>query len=857
MFLSHKRHQHKFNLFTGLFFFSPVLGFMVFGKKYWLLHDDNFLLMMGFVLAFAFLGFVLLRRLFDTLLEKSENTPHHIHHTVLKEQFQKGTDELSDMVASLKHQCSQTSMMLDKKVASIAVLKEFSDTCYITFDPDEILYIALERSLTLTSSDLGSILMLQEPGRKSFVVAASIGGEDFVQKGDRIDFETSIAKYAVINKAPLVVEDIEKDTRFGRKNRSRYGTKSFICMPIKTSNNIAGVLTLSRKNSDTPFDHEDVEALESLLSNAAFTYENLNIFREIERKTFNLKFIEKVIGILSSSYKISELLHSILTEYKEVVSFDLAVVMAVDDFKPDYITIVGLHSREPVKISNGSHYNIQGSSLDNALKQDGILIAHYSEALSNELEKELFMNQRCSKCFLVPLKIKGMTKGLLAIAARDQKVLQGVDDVIQWMPKILALAIERNKLSAAVLQRNQELNTIRQIGTALASSTFDIKKVLNYTMDMIRVLMNVEAGSMYLVQGDELEFAAAFNIEAAFQKKLRLKLGQGIPGLVAARGEPIIANDAQTSPYFSPNVDSIMDFKTKSTLCVPIISQGKVIGVIEVLNKINGDFVVNDEELLQSIGASVSIAIENASLYQETISMAEQERGLRSMFQKYVPKEILDQIIHGSKNGKDLVEELKTLTLINVDIRNFSGLARKFGPQKTVYLLNHFFSTMGGIVFKHHGIVDKYLGDGFLAIFGAPVSSTKDADNALAAALEMQAAVSTLNDFLVKEFGTSVNIGISVHTGEAVVGSIGFDMKMDYTVIGDSVNDVFRLQELTKTIPNGILISANTSRAARSRLDLIEIEPSIYHDTSLKHTKIYELLGFKTDHEETMPDYLN
>ena len=97
---------------------------------------------------------------------------------------------------------------------------------------------------------------------------------------------------------------------------------------------------------------------------------------------------------------------------------------------------------------------------------------------------------------------------------------------------------------------------------------------------------------------------------------------------------------------------------------------------------------------------------------------------------------------------------------------------------------------MGGIVFKHHGIVDKYLGDGFLAIFGAPVSSIQDADNAVAAAIEMRESIAEVNDYCLKETGDPVVVGISVHTGEVVVGNIGFDKKMDYTVIGDSVNTV-------------------------------------------------------------------
>ena len=179
--------------------------------------------------------------------------------------------------------------------------------------------------------------------------------------------------------------------------------------------------------------------------------------------------------------------------------------------------------------------------------------------------------------------------------------------------------------------------------------------------------------------------------------------------------------------------------------------------------------------------------------------------------------------------------------MLNIDIRGFSLLAKQIGSQKTVSLLNSFFSVMGGIVFKHHGIVDKYLGDGFLSLFGAPVSSTMDADNAITAAIEMQKAMSAVNRFFKRELGTEVSMGISIHTGEVVVGNIGFEKKMDYTVIGDAVNTVFRLQELTKANENGVIISENTLRAARSRLNVAEMRPPADFGDKAGGLKVYEL----------------
>ncbi|MGD8666387.1 MAG: GAF domain-containing protein [Desulfobacterales bacterium] len=839
----------KLNLVFGLFFFFPVLGFLFFFIKYGMLSDRWVPLFFLGILVFSFTGFTILKKLFDKISNISAQMSSNYLGDFSDDQLSTGTDELQNIVQSfsaIEQRFSNTFHALEKKASEIAILKEVSELCFVTFDPEEILHITLERALMLTNSDLGSILTLNKNEPKTFQVKATVGLGKFVKAGDRIDFETSIAKYAVINKSPLVVEDIEQDNRFGRASLAHYGTKSFVCMPIKTSKEIFGVLTISSRQ-DRIYSQEDVEVLTPLISNAAFTYENLRLLKENERNSTHLRSIEKIFKILVSSFRDTELLHAVLTELQSVVPFDLAFVMTLDDAKPGQLKIFDLLVSGPSNIVRGTSYRIRDSILEKVFKQESSLLVDNTRSMANPLDRELFADQGCTACLLAPLKSDGNVTGVLALAAHDAALFYSAHKLIAWIANGLSLAIERNRLSAAVVKRNQELDTIRQVGSALASSTFDISKVLKYTMDMIREVMNVEAGSLLFLEGDELEIAVAFNIKIKSMKKFRLKIGQGIAGYVAARGKSILVNDIEKSPHFFPMVDESTGFKTQSALCVPMVSQGKVIGVIEVLNKINGEFDTDDKDLLQSIATSVCIALENARLYKETVSMAEQERDIRHMFQKFVPKEVLDKIIYDSENGKPVVEELKTLTLLNIDIRGFSELSRKIGSQKTVALLNSFFSVMGGVVFKHSGIVDKYLGDGFLALFGAPVSSTKDADNAIAAGFEMKKSLDAVNRYLDRKFDATVKMGISIHTGEVVVGNIGFEQKMDYTVIGDPVNTVFRLQNLTKSFPNGILISENTLRAARTRPHVGQIKTSADLAEELGDMKVYELLGQKPD----------
>jgi class 3 adenylate cyclase/putative methionine-R-sulfoxide reductase with GAF domain len=834
------------NVIFFLFTLGPVAGFVYLGIKYGFLHDAFIKPFLVGVLFYSLIGFTVLRKIFDKVINVSREFSRKVKTDIPGVDFEDDGDEIGNIVVSfqtIEEHYRDATQQLETKAHLLTLLKELAELCYITRNQDEILHLALERSLKMVDADMGSVLILNNDEPKSFMMKASIGHGDRVKIGDDIDFESSIAKYAIINRAPLVVEDIEKETRLGRTNRKNYGTKSFICMPLKGIRETMGVLSISCKREDRTFTMADAELLTPLLTIATLTYENIRYNQESSQFLIRHKSIEQIFKTLNSSFKGAELLHSIYMEIQRIASFELAYVMQKEQNWPGMVKLTDLFTNDTVNVSVGNRYDYQGSVIDRVMKQGAIRIIDTTTELKNETDKELFVDQGYKACVLAPLVSNGEVNGVLALADRSSKVFHENDEFIEWAGQAVSFAIEQTNLSSAVSKRDREMATIKQIGGALASSTFDIGSVLNYTMEMIQEIMDVEAGALLLADDNELYFASGFNnnpnVDVSSLQSFTLKFGQGIAGSVAARGESIIVNDIESSSKFFNEVDEDTGFQTKSALCVPVISQGKVVGVIEVLNKVDGVFGPSDEDLLQSIASSVSIANENVRLYGETVAMAEHERDIRHMFQKFVPKEVVDQIVHDTETGESRVEEMKTLSLINIDLRGFSKLAVNIGPQKTIALLNNFFSVMGGIIFKNHGIVDKYLGDGFLALFGAPVSSTMDADNALSAALDMQAALPDLNKQLEEEIGTKLNIGISVHTGEVVVGNIGFEMKMDYTVIGDPVNTVFRLQDMTKPYINGILISEHTSKAARSLLELREIDEK-YGDM-----KVYELLGRK------------
>ena len=833
---------YKITLIFALFFIVPVAAIIYFAFRYNVIHDKNIPLFFLVLLIFSFIGYRLLRSFVDYIRSISVSISKTLEEEMSCKPIVAAKDDLGNIVQSFKileSELKEKFFHLEKKTEELATLKELSDLCYITFKPEDLLYITLERALKIVGADVGSVLVLKKPNNDAFVLEANIGLDDYGKKGVVIPFDESIAKYAVINKSPLLVDNIETDSRFRRMSRAHYSTKSFICMPLKTSKDILGVITLSRKKSDKIFTQDDINVLTPLLSNAAFTYDNLHLLSDLQDLQKIMRSLGRISTSVNSSLRGEELLQTIFQEMKKIIPCDIIALLEMNNEQDKILTVIDFVSSIPTDFNRSDFFFFEGTILDKAVKQQQNIFISAKEINSLSGSK-LFNQTQINTCLIVPLKAGIRIIGLLLIYNITEQQRDRLAGVMETISDYLSVAIEKDRLIKSVRKRDQELESLQLIGSALSSSIFDIEKLLNYTMDMIRGVIRAEAGYLLLNDDGKLKFAAAFNLDINKLREINLKKGEGSSGYVADSGMTVMTDNAQFHPHFSGIIDEQTGFSTKSILSVPMISQGRVIGVIELLNKREIYFTLEDKQLLQSIASSVSIALENARLYEETLAMADKERGIRKLFQKFVPREVVDKIILGVDTERPILEESKIITLLNIDIRDFSHLSKKIGPKKTVNMLNYFFSIMGEIVFQHQGIVDKYLGDGFLAVFGAPVSSPSDPENAIRAALEMQRKMKEVNEHCQKKFGEKLYAGIVVHTGEVVVGNIGFEKKMDYTVIGTAVNFVFKIQALCREWPNNILISETTYNAVESTLNEEEAKMEEI-ESCFESVKIYRL----------------
>ncbi|HEV8187821.1 MAG TPA: adenylate/guanylate cyclase domain-containing protein, partial [Pyrinomonadaceae bacterium] len=184
-----------------------------------------------------------------------------------------------------------------------------------------------------------------------------------------------------------------------------------------------------------------------------------------------------------------------------------------------------------------------------------------------------------------------------------------------------------------------------------------------------------------------------------------------------------------------------------------------------------------------------------------SFSVVEERNRISRTFGEYVSPEVMGKLMDLKP---DLRSENKNVCVMFLDIRNFTGFAEKRSPEEVVEYLESLFEFMIEIVNRHHGIINKFLGDGFMAVFGAPLSDGKDCANALKAAQEILARVQQ-----EVEAGTILptTVGIGLHAGEAVTGSIGSALRREYTVIGDVVNLAARIEKLNKRFDSQLLIS--------------------------------------------------
>jgi adenylate cyclase len=210
--------------------------------------------------------------------------------------------------------------------------------------------------------------------------------------------------------------------------------------------------------------------------------------------------------------------------------------------------------------------------------------------------------------------------------------------------------------------------------------------------------------------------------------------------------------------------------------------------------------------------SAMALSLFAGTAYQYFVEGRE-KRVVKRLFGRYVSKDVYQQLLENPERAA-LGGTRRDMTVLFSDIRGFTSVTEKGDPQALVSQLNDYFSRMVEIVFRHHGTVDKFVGDMVMALYGAPLDDQDHAEHAVAAAVEMVRELGELNRKWAAENRAQLDIGIGVNSGDMIAGNIGSSSIMSYTVIGDNVNLGSRLESLNKDYKTRIIISD----ATRSRL---------------------------------------
>lgn len=280
---------------------------------------------------------------------------------------------------------------------------------------------------------------------------------------------------------------------------------------------------------------------------------------------------------------------------------------------------------------------------------------------------------------------------------------------------------------------------------------------------------------------------------------------------------PILIGDAAADERFRES-DSMKLAGLRSAMCAPLAGSGRLLGLLYVDNlEKRAAFSQEELNVFALVASQAASALASALAHRQ---LAEQAV-LRSALERFLSPDVVEMIAADPNVRLGGVNQ--RVSVLFCDIRGFTSISERLAPEKIVEILNEVFTRMTDVVFDHGGTLDKYLGDGLLAVFGAPISKGNDAANAVHAAMDIQKLLLELNRDSAARQWPELKVGIGVSTGLVTAGNIGSPRRLDYTVVGDTVNVASRL--VAHAAGGQILITQSTFSELGKDFDCAPMPP--------------------------------
>jgi len=386
-----------------------------------------------------------------------------------------------------------------------------------------------------------------------------------------------------------------------------------------------------------------------------------------------------------------------------------------------------------------------------------------------------------------------------------QEMLEAIDRALTET----RLRREKEQLTERVLKANrelqrrlQEINLLYQIGKSV-TSIMNMDELLPQIVDAASQITHAEEGHLCLVDNGQLVCRALINQQMTGARAINKAVQNPLAMRAIQYRKPVVLH-AQQLQKIMPGA------RLSSVVYVPLLLNKRALGVLGVSNYTRAarPFTGDDVALLNALGDYAAIAIQNSRHYSDMVDSRQQ---VRDTFERFVAPSVVQRVL-AKPDKLELGGTRQLISVLFADIRGYTSWSENAEPEQVVETLNHYLSMAAEVILSWEGTLDKFFGDGLMAIFNAPIAQNDHIHRAADAALALMKAANEVNQI----HGHRLSYSIGVNVGEAVVGYIGTDRAMNYTAIGDTVNLAKRLQEMAD--PGTIYVEQEVVRALGQRV---------------------------------------
>jgi len=655
---------------------------------------------------------------------------------------------------------------------------------------DEQLRIIMEAVTQATNSDRGT-LFLNDSATNELYSRIALGD---VKREIRILNNSGIAGTVYTTGIPEIVDDAYGDKRFNHSvdHATGYKTRNILCAPVRTvKGDILGVAQTLNKHNNGDFTEDDLAIMQAITTQASIALQGtLYIERMDKLRQQEAEFLN-VVSDVSSEINLGPLLQMIMSAITKMLQADRSTLFLNDEKTNELYTQIG-QGLGATNIRLPNHLGIAGAVFTSG-ETVNIPYAYADLRFNPAFDKKTGYFTRSILC--------------CPVINKDGKVI-GVTQVLNKKGGPFSKEDEK-RLTAFTSQI--------AIGLENAQLFADVQQMKNYNESMLESMSNA------VLTFDEEGTIVTCN--AAGSRILNV-----------AQDDIIGQKDAE---FFTGDNSWMVDR-------LNMVRESNEADIF-----LDAILKITDDGQETSINVTTLPLMDKDSKAIGTMVMMEDissEKRMKSTMSRYMDPGLADKLMGG---GEEILGGQSSIaTVLFSDVRSFTTLSEELGAQGIVSLLNEYFTVMVDCLNKEEGMLDKFIGDAMMAIFGTPFPHDDDPDRAVRCAIDMMNKLREFNQERVAKGMMEIDIGIGLNTDNVVSGNIGSPKRMDYTVIGDGVNLAARLESGTKQYGAHILISEFTFKALRGTYRYREMDHVVVKGKT-KPVAIYELLDYHT--EESFP----